>query len=82
MYEFFLDNTFALGMYQLVILLIIYSIFNKKLKGLLLILALVFFVIDISYLLILGFGLFKLSIITGISIIFILISIKEGTYDI
>lgn len=78
MYGFFLNNTLAMGLFLIVILLLMYSVFNKRLKGYLLLFALIFYVIDITYLLVLGFTLLKSSIITGASILIILLSIKEG----
>ena len=78
MFEFFMNNTLCLTGYLLVIILMMFSMTLNKLKGYVLALALVVFVVDISALMIIGFELHKLAIVTGICVILVLASIKEG----
>ena len=78
MIEFFMNNSLYLFFYLLVITLLVFSITQKKFKGYILLLALVLYVVDISFLLVNGFNLLRCAIISGICVILVLISIREG----
>ncbi len=78
MYEFFLNNSVCLFIYLLIILILFISIFFKKIKMYFFLTGLALFVFDITYLMLLGFDLQKCSIITGICVILVLISLSGG----
>ena len=78
MKEYFLGNSLCLVLYMLVIVLLMFQAFIYKYKKTFLILALILYVFDITYLLILGFGLNRCAIVSGICVILLLLSIKVG----
>ena len=78
MNEFFLNNSLCLSTYLLIIVLLMGSIVLQRFKKYFLSLALALYVFDITYLMILGFQLQRCAIVTGICVILVLFSIKEG----
>ncbi len=78
MNEFFVNNSLCLYTYLFIVFILFASIFFKRLKKYFLIAGVLLFSFDISYLMLLGFSLEKCSILTGVSLILVLISIKVG----
>lgn len=78
MNDFFCNSFICTYIYLVILNLLIFSIFIKKYKKCFLMIALALFVIDISYLMLLGFNLEKCAIVCGVCVILTLISIKEG----
>ena len=72
-----MNNSLCLSVYILVLVLIMSSIVLKKYKNLFILLSLVLFILDITYLMLNGFDLKRCSIITGICLILVILSIKE-----
>ena len=82
MYDFFVNNSLCLGAYLFAVVLLMFARYLPKYKKYLLLAGLAVFVIDISFLLVLGFSLQRCAIVTGICLILALISMKEGeTYE-
>ena len=78
MIEFFNNSILCFILYLLVLVLLVLAIFIKKLKNYFLLGALLVFIADISYLLVLGFSLQRCAIICGICLSLVLISIMVG----
>ena len=78
MNEFFQNNSLCLSTYLLIVVLLMGSIFLQKYKKFILPVALALYVFDITYLMVSGFTLQRCAIVTGICVILVLFSIKEG----
>ena len=75
-----MNNSLCLSTYILILELIMFSIVLKKYKIYFLILSLVLYTFDITYLLLNGFDLERCSIVTSICLILVLFSIKEARW--